>query len=482
MLLQFTVTKPNNVSNIIIPIAQTNDLKKELKSILGLDVKAFESFSADHKELFTTYTNGQNVYLLGLGKNPTAKQILHALRYFFHNHKTKIQGDIYLDYHHLALESLESAVNGIYLASYDIQLYKTNLDSFPNLFQASTTLTIGLANEEALAEAQRLAKRGEEIASTQKEVLNLVNAPSNKKIPQTLVDWATKSGKRYGYSVEVFDKEKLEKLGLQTIVAVSCGSANPPFMLVLEYKSQDAKTTIGLVGKGVTFDTGGFSLKDSTNMHYMKCDMAGAGGILGAIELCAKWNLPVHVVAVIPTTENTLDGLSLKPGDVIGSYLGKTIEVIDTDAEGRLILADGLAYLNKNYQPDVLIDMATLTGSCVATLGYVAGGYFTNNEALSQQIWQSAEATGERLWRLPLWDDYKGDISSDIADLRNYSGKPVAGAISAAKFLEVFTENHPAYAHIDMAGVSFTDSDFASMKSATAYGVRLLVDFLEKQQ
>jgi leucyl aminopeptidase len=248
----------------------------------------------------------------------------------------------------------------------------------------------------------------------------------------------------------------------------------------MEYKHEAATQKIGLVGKGVTFDTGGVSIKDSANMHYMKSDMGGAAAVFGTIEAAAKLQLPVHIIGVVPTTENSVDGLATKPGDVIGSYMGKTIEVIDTDAEGRLILADGLAYLNRNYTPDIIIDLATLTGSVIGTLGYAAAGMFTNNDQLGSSLKKIGDKTGEKLWRLPLWDDYEPELKSDIADIKNYHGKPFAGAIVAAKFLEVFTEKHPAWVHLDIAGTAFADSEFATQKSATAFGVRLLVQWLRE--
>jgi len=207
--------------------------------------------------------------------------------------------------------------------------------------------------------------------------------------------------------------------------------------------------------------------------------MGGAAAVLGALEAAAELRLPIHLTGVILAAENSVDALALRPSDVIGSYSGKTIEIIDTDAEGRLILADGLTYAVRNHQPDVVIDLATLTGSVVRTLGYHAAGIFSNNDTLSKQLCEAGDSVGERLWPLPLWDVYKEDIKSDIADLRNFSGKQVAGAISAAKFLEVFVEEHPAWAHLDIAGVAFNDSEFTSQKSATAYGVRLLLAYLE---
>ena len=246
----------------------------------------------------------------------------------------------------------------------------------------------------------------------------------------------------------------------------------------MEYNPANAKKHIGLVGKGITFDTGGLNIK-TAGMVQMKCDMAGAGAVLGAMQLIADLQLPYQVTAIVPACENSVDATSFLPSDVINSYSGHTIEIIDTDAEGRLILADGLSYLIKNYKPETVLDLATLTGSVVGTLGYECAGLFTNNEDLSKKLQNTGSQIGEKLWQLPLWDDYKGDIDSEIADVKNYSGKPVAGAISAAKFLEFFTEKHSSWAHLDIAGVAFGDSEFAKTKHATAYGVHLITKFIE---
>ena len=214
-------------------------------------------------------------------------------------------------------------------------------------------------------------------------------------------------------------------------------------------------------------------------MHLMKSDMGGAAAVFGAMELCAKLRLPIHLVGIVPATENSVDALAIKPSDVINSYSGKTIEIIDTDAEGRLILADGLSYMVRHYKPDVLIDLATLTGSAVRTFGYHAAGLFSNDDELAAKLYEASETCGELVWRLPLWDVYKDDIKSDVADVRNFSGRPLAGAIGAAKFLEVFTQDHPSWAHLDIAGVAFSDMEFSSQKSATAFGVRLLMEYLD---
>ena len=322
--------------------------------------------------------------------------------------------------------------------------------------------------------------RAEAIAQTQRQMLDLMNAPANYKKPQTLADWAVASGKEYGYSVTVLDKAELERHKLGALLSVSQGSDVPPVLIIAEYTPSgvDNPRKVGLVGKGVTFDTGGVSIKTSANMHLMKSDMGGAAAVLGTVEVAAKLNLPIQVIGIVPATENSTDGRSTKPGDVVTAYSGKTIEVIDTDAEGRVILADGLGYMLRNFQPDVLIDLATLTGSVISALGYHAAGMFTQNDQLAAQLTQAANQTGEQLWRLPLWDVYKEDIKSDVADVKNFSGKPIAGAISAAKFLEVFAEKHPAWAHLDIAGMAFADTEFGSQKNATGFGIRLLIAYI----
>jgi leucyl aminopeptidase len=211
----------------------------------------------------------------------------------------------------------------------------------------------------------------------------------------------------------------------------------------------------------------------------MKSDMGGAAAVIGTLEMAAKLGLKVNIVGAVALTENCIDSLAIKPGDVIGSYLGKTIEVINTDAEGRLVLADALAYVKKNHQPDAMIDLATLTGNCIQALGYAAAALLSNNDDLAQSLKNSGQTTGEKVWRMPLWDDYKDMMKSDVADIKNLSSAPIAGAITAAKFLEEFIDGHTNWAHLDIAGVAFGDSEYGSMKSATGYGVKLLVDWLE---
>jgi leucyl aminopeptidase len=475
---------------LIIPMAGGDSLEASLAAVephTGVKAELLHrDFKADQGEVQILYAGGKRIFLVGLGVRPDFAEMLKAFRSFSFKYKQKLSREIDISLMPGNLPDnpatcIEAAVNGLMLGVYRIGRFKTSNGEPHPLSDSEARINIIITKDHAEL-AREAAEKGLAIAETQLGIFDLVNAPGNKKLPDDLAAWAVTSGKKYGYKVDVFDKQKIEATGLHALLAVNRGSEYPPVFIVMEYQpkksSRQPLKTIGLVGKGVTFDTGGLSIKPSSNMHYMKSDMGGAGAVFGAIELAAKLQLPLRVVGIVPATDNSVDARSMKPSDVIGSYSGKTIEIIDTDAEGRLVLADGLSYMAKHFQTDAIIDLATLTGSAVRTLGYFAACLFANNDDLASLLLQVGERTGERLWRLPMWDVYKDDIKSDVADVRNFSGKPVAGAIGAAKFLEVFIEEHPAWAHLDIAGVAFNDSEFASQKSATAYGVRLLTEFL----
>lgn len=483
MQTQISNTLPANTQALIIAVAQSDGLKDQMKQIAdayGLSATFIESeFAAKHKEVLPLVAASAKVYLVGLGKDPKMADCIAAMRSFAYRFKGKLPDNTVLNLNYLPQPTLaEGLLNGFFLGDYEVGIYKTDIAEANDFFAKDTAQLTVLVEQQALQKTTELCTRARAMADTQQQVMQLGNAPANHKTPKMLGEWASRSGQKYGFDVKVFDQDTCKNIGLEALLAVGAGSRNEPVFIVMEYKHPDATEKIGLVGKGVTFDTGGISIKQSANMHLMKSDMGGAAAVFGALEMAAKLQLPVHLIGIVPSCENSVDGLATKPSEVMGSYSGKTIEMIDTDAEGRLILADGLAYLVRNYSPDVMIDLATLTGSCVATLGYAAAGMFTNNADLSAELYSAGQLAGEKLWPLPLWEDYQYMLKSDVADLKNYSGLPVAGAISAAKFLEVFTENHPAWAHLDIAGTAFTDSEFASMKSASGFGVRLLVDWI----
>jgi leucyl aminopeptidase len=484
MLVQAITHFPTDFYTLLVPIRRDAHLPDRLSALAvetGLSpVMLAAEFKADFKETALFFTSeGAKVYLLGLGDKTGAGPLLHATRTLVHQQKKKLSAHLTLDVRTLPEAWIEPLVNGVLLGGYRLGLYKTDAPPTPELFGPEGTLEVLVGGSEEADRSTASLATAQATAETQLRIYDLMNAPASHKTPRTLVTWALDSADRYGYTARALDDGEIEEAGLHALRAVSRGSAHEPALLLLDYTPETYERTVGLVGKGVTFDTGGVSIKPSLNMHLMKSDMGGAAAVLGAIELAARLRLPVRLVGVVPVTENAIDGASMKPGDVIGSYSGKTIEVTDTDAEGRLILADGLTYCVRQYRPDVLLDLATLTGNCVAALGYHAAGLFSADDALAAALTRAGDAAGERLWRLPLWDEYKDHLDSDVADLRNYSGKPVAGAIAAAKFLQVFTDDHPAWAHLDIAGVAFGDTDFAPQRAGTAFGVRLLVEYLK---
>ncbi len=480
------------VGDLIIPICKSENLQDVLAKIANdfqLDDQIMQSgFLGEYKEyqVFYPKTICRKLYLIGCNNKFVSSEIINCFRNFSFTYKNKLKSNISIDLIHSNMNDIklpEYIVNGILNGGYNINLYKTDAKNMHPLSGPNATFNFYI--DSRFRNASDYITKGLTIAEVQCKIMDLINAPGNKKLPKDLANAAMKSGEKYGYDVKWYNKEQCKQHNLHALLSVNEGSEHDPAFIMMHYKPTtltENTPKIGIIGKGVTFDTGGISIKDSTNMHLMKSDMAGAGAVLGAMELVARMKLKVEVIGIIPSTENMADGKSTKPGDIIQSFAGKTIEVTDTDAEGRLILADAISYMIKNHNPDHIIDLATLTGSIVRTFGQHYAGLFTNNDALSTMLIQSGENTGERVWRMPIHEAYAEDIKSDIADVLNFSGKPTAGAISAAKFLEVFTENHPSWAHLDIAGVAFYNIDTATQRSATGYGIRLLVEFIKNLQ
>jgi leucyl aminopeptidase len=495
ILISTTFDAPIN-GTVLIPILKNTAFTATLEAIaasFGISpTRLATDFKGDSKELTHFYADSTRICLVGLGEKPTNADIIAAFRATSFSQKSKFNGGpIALDFTHSNLDttlspkdsslrssSIFAVVNGFALGIYRIGLYKTEGNGIHPSSKEGAQLTIFV--KENAKKAQKAAEKAVITADTQRRVMDLVNAAPNYKTPQHLADWVVESGKMHGFSTIIFDKKQCIEVGLKALLSVSDGSQNEPRFIIMEYKSPKATKTVGLVGKGVTFDTGGISIKPSNNMHLMKSDMGGAAAVFGTMELVARLKLPINVVGIVPSTENMVDGNATRPGDVIGSYSGKTIEVIDTDAEGRLILADGLSFMVKHFNPDTMIDLATLTGSIVAALGYNAAGMFTNNTDLAADLTKAGNDSGERLWQMPMWDAYFEDMKSDVADIANLSAKPVAGSITAAKFLEFFTEKHPNWAHLDIAGMALATTELGAHRTATAYGIRLLTTFLEQ--
>lgn len=325
----------------------------------------------------------------------------------------------------------------------------------------------GVRKAQAITEAVSLAR-------------DLINGPSNVVTPTVLANEARKIARQFRLKCTVIPFQKLKQLGFGGIVGVAQGATHPAQFIVLEYSPSRAKTTYALCGKGITFDTGGINIKPSNKMELMKYDMSGAAAVLGTIKAAATLKLSVRLIGIIAATDNMPSGSAQKPGDVLKTLSGKTVEVLNTDAEGRLVLTDCLHYA-KRYQPNYTIDIATLTGACVVALGSEAVGLMSNDERLATRLTQAGEHTYERVWRLPLWEEYGGPlVKSDIADLKNVTNTGEAGTITAAKFLEQFVEGM-RWAHLDIAGTAWTDKPKPYVpKGAVGIGVRLLIELMEQ--
>ncbi|MEP7266249.1 MAG: leucyl aminopeptidase family protein [Saprospiraceae bacterium] len=429
----------------------------------------------DSKKYLDQYFGKQKIILIGLETNFNYLENSLAARLAVYRSKLKSENtavSIFLP-SYLTKKTVSALCNGLALAGMNIDYYKKERNKFSLSLSALTEAK--LKHDDAI-------KEGVELAETQEQICHLVNMPANEKNPKFMADWIQERFDKRNVLVEIIEGEELVHHNLGALIGVGKGSQTPPCLVILKYKPKQKGRTkhIGLVGKGVTFDTGGISLKNPLNMHLMKSDMGGAAAVLGALDIIEKLKLNIQVTAVIPFAENAIGSAAYRPGDILKAYNGKSIEVIDTDAEGRLILADALAYMVAKFKPDHVIDLATLTGSVIMTLGSKAAGLFCNDDKLIKNLLKAGDATGEKLWPLPIWKDYEDEMSSDIADIKNLSTKPVAGAITAAKFLQAFINDHPSWAHIDIAGMAMTENDFSKFRSATSYGVLLLKQFVSE--
>ena len=338
-------------------------------------------------------------------------------------------------------------------------------------------LTIAVSDKPTLAEARRGVNRGIAVANGVELARTLGNRPGNLCTPSDLANQAKALKKDYpALKVQVLEEPAMKKLGMGALLSVSRGSRQPAKLIVMQYSggSKKAKPVV-LVGKGVTFDSGGISIKPGAAMDEMKFDMCGAASVFGTLSAVAEMKLPVNLVCIVPATENLPDGDASKPGDVVTSMSGQTIEVLNTDAEGRLILCDALTYADK-FKPDVVVDIATLTGACVVALGHHTTGLLSNDQDLADELLEAGQASGDRAWQLPLWDEYDEQISSNFADMANIGGRG-AGTITAGCFLGRFTKDY-RWAHLDIAGVAWKSGHD---KGATGRPVQLLTRFLQNR-
>jgi len=334
-------------------------------------------------------------------------------------------------------------------------------------------LTLAVGRRADVGPAEEAAAQGRAIAEGMNLAKELGNLPANICTPAYLAEQAADLARDHKLALEVLEREDMEKLGMGSLLSVARGSRQPPKLIVLRYSGgkPDAKPVV-LVGKGITFDTGGISLKPAAEMDEMKFDMCGGASVLGTMKAVAAMGLPINLVGMVPATENMPGGAATRPGDVVTSLSGQTIEILNTDAEGRLILCDALTYAER-FDPACVVDIATLTGACVIALGHVASGLLANDDKLAREILEAGEDAGDRAWQLPLWEDYQEQLKSNFADMANIGGRP-AGTITAACFLSRYAKKFD-WAHLDIAGTAWRSG---KEKGSTGRPVPLLTHFL----
>lgn len=459
----------------LTPEAKALPNAKDIASLLK-DLK-FTGKESEFKVLNVS-NNGktEQLVIVGLGDSKQTDPLAYtkigaALEAFLSNIKVT---HAILDFSSLCHGSedglLLSLLHGLQLKNWRFEKYftqknsdtKIKLEHVVCVCPNPDTMTAKFADYEALMQGVAFAK-------------TLISEPANVIYPETLAEHA-RSLEKDGVKVEILDVPAMKALGMNALLGVGQGSANPARLIVVKWNghSDPSRQPIAIAGKGVTFDTGGISIKPSSGMDAMKTDMSGGAVVLGLVKALALRKAPVNVVGVVGAVENMPSGTAQRPGDVVTSMSGQTIEVLDTDAEGRLVLADVLWYTQKTFNPTEIVNLATLTGAIQITFGTHHAGLFSNNDALSEQLLAAGLKTGEKLWRLPLSDDYDKEIDSDIADMKNLGAPRSAGSIAAAQFLQRFVNKKP-WAHLDIAGVSWLSKDTPlSRKGATGFGVRLL--------
>ena len=372
-----------------------------------------------------------------------------------------------------SVEVAQAMVEGAILGSYQFTVYRTAAAE-----HAVEGMKILIPQKGQLKQVSEGVRRGIATAEATVFVRDLCNHPSNVLTPTKVAEEAKAIAKAEKISIKILEQKEMERLGMGALLGVARGSQEPPKFIILEYngtKKKDERPVV-LVGKTITFDTGGISLKPAENMEHMKADMTGGAEVLASIRAAARLKLPLRLISILPVAENMPGGRAMKPGDVVTTLSGKTVEVQNTDAEGRLILADGLAYAMR-YKPAALIDIATLTGACVVALGQFAIGMFGTDQALKEQVRKSGQKAGERVWEMPLWEEYFEQLKSDVADMRNIGGRG-GGMITAALFLSKFVGDCP-WVHLDIASTDWSERERAYVpKGPTAIGTRLLLQYL----
>lgn len=470
--------------------AETASFDKALGGTL-LDVVKSGEFEGKIGETLVVHTQGKipakRLLLVGLGKRKEFH--LDALRQAFgyavkRVRQAKTEAFVatlppLLPRGTTTVDAAQAMTEGAILGNYQFTEYRSEHNGAP---KAVARFLIVTADKGQLKQVAEGVRRGTATAEATVLTRDLCNHPSNVMTPTRIAEEAKTVAKEQGVSLKVLEKDEMEELGMGALLGVARGSHEPPKFIILEYKGpktpKDSRPIV-LVGKTITFDTGGISLKPADNMEQMKADMTGGAEVLATVRAVARLRLSAHVIGLLPVAENMPGGRAMKPGDIVKTLSGKTVEVQNTDAEGRLILADALAYAAR-YKPAAVIDIATLTGACVVALGQFAIGLFGTNETLKRRVQAAGQKSGERVWEMPLWDEYFEQLKSDVADMRNIGGRG-GGMITAALFLSKFAGNYP-WVHLDIASTDWSEKERAYIpKGPTGIGTRLLLQYVIDQ-
>lgn len=444
------------------------------------------------REFTLLHTDGigaKRVLIMGLGKRKDFS--LDRIRSIAANssrysRRINVNEMAMVDFAHMDVSARDCGMaitEGVVLGLYRFDKYKSKKKDKHKKLSA---LKIVASDASRAKELEEGAKTGNNLGESTNFARDLVNEPACYMTPTDFAKRAQDVAETHNIQIEILERSDLEDQGMGSFLAVAQGSDEPPKMVVMKYEGNPGGKTIGIVGKGVTFDSGGYDLKPSQAMLRMYADMGGAAATLGTIQAVAAEKLKVNLVAIMGLTENLVNGKAFKPSDILKSMSGKTIEVLNTDAEGRLVLCDAMTYMQKYHNPDVMVDVATLTGAAVVALGRTVSATLTNNDDLYSRMFSAGEYTGERVWRLPLYDEYRAQLVSDVADIESVGGRS-AGTITAAMFLKEFVDEDRPWIHLDIAGTAMMEEEIARYvknpylpkEGGTGTGTRLMYHFVE---